>query len=97
MHPDGYELHHRRPGGMGGADGRRGQQEPGNVLALLPQHHNPGPGTVHGEPSWSRPRGYLVSTHEAVPAAVPVLLHGRRWVLLGDDGGLTPTEPPAGF
>lgn len=91
-----WELHHRRPGGMGGARGRAGQQEPGNVLALRPDCHNIHPRSVHLDQSRSRPRGWLVSTHEPNPAGVPVLHHGSRWVRLDDLGGLEPCEAPDG-
>jgi 5-methylcytosine-specific restriction protein A len=85
---DAWELHHRRPGGMGGTR-RPGQQEPSNVLALISWHHNMDPRSVHA----LGPRhegGWLLSTHVTDPASVPVLHHGRRLVLLNDEGGVTP-------
>lgn len=92
---DDWELHHRRPGGMGGAKGRPGQQEPSNVLALRPSCHNLHPRSVHLDQQRSRPAGWLVSTHEPEPARVPVLMWGRSWVLLDDAGGMTPCAQPA--
>jgi len=29
------------------------------------------------------------------PTAEPILIHGGRWVLLDDDGNVTPCEAPA--
>lgn len=83
---DRVEVHHRRPGGKGGT-GRDGQHEASNLLALRPDVHNLSPSSVHGDPSWSRPRGYLLSTSCPDPALVPVLLHGHRWVWLTASGG----------
>lgn len=96
---DLWHLHHRRPGGMGGT--RRADQDTlPNVIALLARAHNFGaPGllldgvggrSVHGDPTWSGPRGYLLSPTENDPGAVPLLLHSRRWVFLTADGGYLP-------
>lgn len=95
---DTWHLHHRRPGGMGGT--RRADQDSlPNVICLLARVHNFGaPGllldgevrSVHGSPVWSGPRGYLLSPSERDPAAVPLLLHGRRWVFLTAEGGVLP-------
>jgi hypothetical protein len=99
--PDGdlWHLHHRRPGGMGGTR-REDQDSLPNVICLLARVHNFGaPGllidgvdgrSVHGDPGWSGPRGYLLSPAERDPGAVPLLLHGRRWVFLTGDGGVQP-------
>jgi hypothetical protein len=96
---DLWDLHHRRPGGMGGT--RRVDQDTlPNVIALLARVHNFGaPGlliggvdgrSVHGDPAWSGPLGYLLSPSEEEPGAVPLLLHGRAWVFLTAAGGYTP-------
>lgn len=93
----GWDLHHRRPGSMGGTE-RRNQQEPVNVLALLARVHNfgaPGllldgvPGrSVHGSPAWSKPLGLLLSASVDDPGSVPVRLHGAGWCFLLPDGRL---------
>lgn len=88
------EVHHRRPGGKGGTR-RADQDRASNLLALLPAHHNMSPTSVHMRAAQSRELGYLVSTlSDTPPASVPVLLHGRRWVLLTDDGGYEDCPAP---
>jgi hypothetical protein len=79
---------------MGGTR-RSGQQELSNVLALRPGCHNLQQTSVHLDPDRSRPAGWLVSTHHPDPSQVPVLMWGRRWVLLDDQGSMTGTEAPA--
>jgi hypothetical protein len=91
---DVVEVHHRRPGGHGGT-ARPGQHDASNLLALRPEVHNMSPDSVHGAPTWSRPRGYLLPTSCPSPAVVPVLLHGQRWVWLTDDGEYR--DVPAGL
>jgi hypothetical protein len=96
---DLWQLHHRRPGGMGGTR-RPDQDSLPNVIALLARVHNFGaPGlliegvdgrSVHGDPAWSMPRGYLLSPSEEDPGAVPLLLRGQRWVFLTPGGGYLP-------
>lgn len=90
--PRNWELHHRRPRGMGGTSRPDTDTAP-NVLALTPEVHNMHPDSVHMRRWWSEPRGYLLSQHEPNPAAVPVLLHGRDWVTLTTDGGYEPVNP----
>lgn len=89
-----WQMHHRRPGGMGGTR-RPDQDSLPNVLALLASVHNLGGGaarSVHGHPAWSGPRGYLLSPRERDPGAVPLLLHGQRWVFLTAEGGYLPVS-----
>jgi hypothetical protein len=90
-----WHLHHRRPGGMGGTR-RRGQQRPGNVVALLARVHNFGaPGllldgavrSVHGDPAWSEPLGLLLPTSVDEPGSRPVRLWDG-WAFLLDDGSV---------
>jgi hypothetical protein len=76
-----FEAHHRRNKGMGGTS-RPDAHAPWNLLALHPVVHNGGPQSVHGRRTWSEERGYLVEKHHAAPQHRPVLLYGRRWVLL---------------
>lgn len=86
---EGYDMHHRRPGGKGGTS-RDGQHALTNLLALDPQVHNLHPRSVHMRPLLARPRGYLLSTSTADPALVPVHLRGQRWVFLSRAGGYLP-------
>lgn len=83
---DTFDLHHRRPKGMGGTL-RPDTDTLGNVLALHPDVHNGGPSSVHGRRGWSEERGYLLPQREALAARWPVWLHGQRWVILGAAGG----------
>jgi hypothetical protein len=84
--PDGdWALHHRRLKGMGGTNRADTHTLP-NVLALTHRVHNLARPSVHLDPAWAKPRGYLLSTSTAHPGLHPVLLHGRLWVVLGMDG-----------
>lgn len=88
---EGFDAHHRRPKGIGGTYREMTDTLP-NLLALTPAVHNGGPRSVHGLPSWSRPRGYLLPHHidDDVMAAEPLLYRGRDWVVLTDDGDFVP-------
>lgn len=89
---DTFDLHHRRPKGMGGT--RRADRDAVEcLLALHPTIHNGARHSVHQNPRWSRPLGYLVSKHVDFPGMVPVRLLGRSWVLLGADGQYHPLPP----
>ena len=87
---DTFDMHHRRPKGMGGTS-RAGVHELWNLLALHPDVHNGGPESIHGRRKWSEERGYLLPKHTADHEVIlwPVWLHGlvpsrvQRWVLLG--------------
>lgn len=83
---DTFDMHHRRNKGMGGTR-RPDVDELWNLLALDPQVHNGGPGSVHGRREWSHLRGYLVpkATAEHELAQWPVIVRGR-WVILGLTG-----------
>lgn len=71
---------------MGGTD--RGDTDLiTNLLALDPTVHNGGTDSVHGRREWSTERGYLVPKHDDDPGSVPVLIEGRRWVVLTKSGG----------
>jgi hypothetical protein len=99
--PDGdrWNLHHRRPGGMGGT--RRANQDTlPNVVALLAEAHNMGAAwlpvegvtgrSVHGDPDWSGPLGLLLSPSVDNPGEVPVRVAGVGWVFLDEAGGYVP-------
>jgi hypothetical protein len=83
-----WECHHRKLRAHGG------DWSLANLLALHPDCHNLHRKSVHQQPARSYELGYLVrSRHE--PADCPVLLHGRRWVLLGPCGAYLDTEAPS--
>lgn len=81
-----FDLHHRRPKGMGGTY-RPATDTPVNLLALDPTVHNGSPRSVHQAPSWSRPRGYLLHAGVLDDDLVdtPLLYRGLYWAVLGDD------------
>lgn len=83
---ESFDAHHRRLKGMGGTY-RPLTDSLCNLLALDPEVHNGAPWSVHQNPRWSRPRGYLLSAHvdDDAMAATPVLYRGREWVVLLDD------------
>jgi hypothetical protein len=89
-----FDRHHRRPKGMGGTY-RPLTDSLVNLLALDPEVHNGAPWSVHQRPSWSRPRGYLLSSHAAdeVLEVSPLLYRGREWVLLCENGQLARLLP----
>lgn len=83
---DGFNRHHRRPKGSGGTYLPDTDTLP-NLLALDPGVHNGRPHSVHQDPAWSRPRGYLLSKLDRrAPLLVPVLYRGRYWALLLGSG-----------
>lgn len=61
-----------------------------NLLVTHPLVHNLQPDSIHGNPAWSRPLGYLLPKDTARPDLVPVLLHTGLWVLLTPGGGYLP-------
>ncbi len=76
------ERHHR-------VRRRDGGDRLSNLCLLLPGHH----ANAHTAPAHARETGVIVlSTLD--PATQPILHHGKRWVLLDDDGGVTPCDPP---
>jgi hypothetical protein len=83
--PDGpWALHHRRPKQMGGTNKPATHTLP-NVLAITHEIHNLATRSVHLDPEWARPRGYLLRQHQ-IPRLVPVLIGGHQWAILGLDG-----------
>jgi len=89
---DTFDCHHRRPKGMGGTD-RPDRDWLSNLIAITPAIHNGGPRSVHGDPLWSRPRGYLLHKHVKWASLVPFYLRQRQWVMLGDNGEYYPSPP----
>ena len=58
-----------------------------NLLVTHPLVHNLRPDSIHGNPAWSRPRGYLLPKDTEGLDLVPFVLHGRVWVLPTVTGG----------
>ena len=86
---DAFDVHHRRPKGMGGTS-KPDRDWLSNLLALDPAIHNGGPRSVHGRRSWAEPRGYLLPKGTPWASLVPCLILGRFWLMLGDDGQYHP-------
>jgi hypothetical protein len=86
-----FDAHHRRLKGMGGTY-RTLTDSPINLLALDPEVHNGAPWSVHQNPVWSRPRGYLLSSHLDDDALTDraVLYRGKTWAFFTMDGGVMP-------
>lgn len=83
--PDGeWAIHHRRPKAMGGTNRADTHTLP-NVLALTHTIHNLATHSVHLDPAWAKPLGYLLR-QDQIPRLAPVLLYGRWWGLLGIHG-----------
>ena len=91
---DTFDAHHRRLKGMGGTY-RPLTDSLCNLLALDPEVHNGAPWSVHQAPTWSRPRGYLLSAHvdDERMSAWPVLYRGQDWTLLAENGQLLRLMP----
>lgn len=93
-----WSVQHRRPRAMGGTNWT-GINRPSNLLILCGSATTPG-SCHHFAENWrasSVASGWLVLSR-VDPATVPVLvLHGSRWVYLGDDGRYhdDPPEPAA--
>lgn len=93
-----WSVQHRRPRRMGGTRWA-GINLPSNLLILCGSATTPG-SCHHFAENWrasSVASGWLVLSR-VDPATVPVLvLHGSRWVYLGDDGRYhdDPPEPAA--
>lgn len=51
-------------------------------------------GDVTARPAWARDHGWSVPSW-GDPATTPVLLAAHGWVLLSDDGSITPAEENA--
>jgi hypothetical protein len=78
-------AHHRKLRSQGGKD------EPSNLVCLDHACHNLATNSVHLKPGQASKYGWIVKSFEE-PAAKPVLLHGRRPVLLAADGTYTNVE-----
>lgn len=94
LDPETFDAHHRRPRGIGGTY-RPLTDSLCNLLALDPEVHNGAPWSVHQNSTWSRPRGYLLSSHMAdeVLEIAPVLYRGKEWLILAENGQLLRLMP----
>ena len=79
-------IHHRKPRGMGG--GRYAN----TVSNLLYLHHSCHLYEVEQNRSKAYERGWLVKASDT-PSEVPVCYMLRDWVLLDDQGHITPVDP----
>lgn len=83
-----FDAHHRRNKQMGGTYRPDTDTLP-NLIAVDPLVHNGTPNSIHQNPAWSRPRGYLLHA-VAVPIHAPILYRGHTWSLLPEDGPAVP-------
>ena len=77
------QIHHRRPRGMGGSRSPVTGSASNAAACCVPCH-----AWVESHRELAMDRGWIVR-QGAVPAEVPVYRY-RRWVLLDDEGGLSP-------
>jgi hypothetical protein len=78
------DAHHRWLKGQGGPDSY------GNRVALCRACHD----WCHDHETGAARLGLILASHPVpVPAREPLPRHGYGWVLLGDDGGITPLAP----
>lgn len=81
-----YHVHHRRPRRMGGSQ-LPDTNSIENLLLLDASCHE----RVESERTAGYAGGWLVR-QDGIPATVAVLIHGKRWCLLTDDGEYRPVE-----
>ena len=79
------QIHHRRPRGMGGSRNPVTGSASNAAACCTPCH-----AWVESHRELAMDRGWIVRQGQA-PAEVPVYRY-RRWVLLDDEGGVTPVE-----
>ena len=82
------QIHHRRPRGMGGSRSPATGGAANACAACTPCHNH-----IEQNRVQARDKGWIVR-QSADPAQVPVYRYGR-WVLLDDEGGITPSEVKA--
>jgi 5-methylcytosine-specific restriction protein A len=86
-------LHHRMPRGRG-SDGLASSYALSNLVVLCGSGTTGCHGWVESYRTQAEADGWLVRRGLQVPADVPVLYRGR-WVLLDDEGGVTPWDTGA--
>ena len=79
----GQHYHHRKLRSRGGADSAA------NLVDICHHCHD----WIHAHPKDATERGWMVPSW-ADPVEVPVYRY-RRWVLLDDEGGISPVEVTA--
>jgi hypothetical protein len=86
-------VHHRRPKGAGGSSAAD-RHHVTNLLVVCGVDNRSGHhGQCHRHPE-RFDNGWLVRHGETLPADIPVLIVGERWVLLTDDGGYRDVAAP---
>lgn len=86
--PEGqWEMHHRRPKGMGGTSLPH-KDCTCNLIAVLSHVHNMDPASIHGWPTRARDHGWLLRKHIEDPGLCPIWWRNERWVMLLHDGTL---------
>lgn len=83
---EGSQYHHRRPRGQGGSKDPATGRASNCLYVCLPCHNY----LENEERAEARDKGWLVR-QGADPRVVPVW-RNLEWVLLDDEGGLSPTE-----
>lgn len=83
---EGSQIHHRRPRGMGGSKDPSSGGAANGLSCCTPCHQH----LETVERAEALDRGWIVRQGHN-PAEVPVYRY-KRWVLLDDEGGLTPVE-----
>lgn len=84
----GYSLQHRRARGMGGSK-RPDTNAPSNLLTTCGTGTTGCHGLIEANPIPAAGRGWRLGQTQT-PADEPVRTHSHGWVLLDDQGGLTP-------
>jgi hypothetical protein len=86
-----HHIHHRRARRMGGSQ-LSDTNLPSNLLLFCTSCHE----RVEREREAGYAGGWLVHQDD-VPAEMPVLIHGRRWVGLTEDGRYLDCDVPEGL
>lgn len=88
----GTNTHHRRPRGLGGSKDPA-TNLPSNLVRLCGSGITGCHGWIESNRAHAYHLGLLVHLgHD--PAAVPVMLRAHGWVLLNNDGSVTPVNNP---
>ena len=74
-----WQAHHRKPRRMGGRAKNRHVNTLANLVALCPDCHM----KIESHRRWALDRGLLLHEHDN-PETVPIIVMGRRRVLLGE-------------
>lgn len=88
-----WSIHHRRPRGMGGSK-RPDTNSPVNLVTVDGSGTTGCHGWLESHRAGAFCNGFLLMQHSD-PAAIPLLLHGNRWVYLTEDGQYSDDPPEA--